>query len=110
MANADKERVAKLKADMPAVPKQTKAAAAKEAKAAAKETKTNIPRVKTAYLVDLLHCITDLTLTSVCLSQAGLSSVHSLVGPCSSRSDAPNTGHCLAFWLQFVFAIFVHVV
>lgn len=52
MADADKERVAKLKADMPPVPKHIKAAATKEAKAAAKETKAaKLPRAKTAYLV-----------------------------------------------------------
>lgn len=53
MADADKERVAKLKADMPAVPKQAKAAAAtKESKAPAKEAKAaKAPRAKTAYLV-----------------------------------------------------------
>ena len=52
MADADKERVVKLKADMPAVPKQPKAGATQEAKAAAKEAKAaKVPRAKTAYLV-----------------------------------------------------------
>ena len=62
MADADKERVAKLKADMPAVPKQAKASATPEAKAAAKEAKASkVPRAKTAYLV------------SRCFSSAALS-------------------------------------
>ena len=52
MADADKDRVAKLKADMPPVPKQAKPA--KEAKA------DKAPRAKSAYLVqnanpDSLH-------------------------------------------------------
>ena len=52
MAAADKERVAKLEADMPAGPKQAKASATQEAKAASKEAKASkVPRAKTAYLV-----------------------------------------------------------
>jgi hypothetical protein len=46
LANADKDRVAKVKADLPPVAKQPKAA--KEAKA------DKVPRAKTAYLVRLL--------------------------------------------------------
>lgn len=48
LANADKDRVAKVKADLPPVAKQPKAA--KQAKA------DKVPRAKTAYLVRLLPC------------------------------------------------------
>ena len=46
LANADKDRVAKVKADLPPVAKQPKAA--KEAKA------DKVPRAKSAYLLSLL--------------------------------------------------------
>ena len=67
MAEADKERVAKLKAVMPPVPKPAKGAAAKGSPADAAKDKpaAKAPRAKTAYLVSLqvpdLYC---------CLEQA----------------------------------------
>ena len=66
LANADKDRVAKVKADLPPVAKQPKAA--KEAKA------EKVPRAKTAYLVRLL--------TGFCVLQAVL--LREVYVPCTS--------------------------
>ena len=56
MANTDKERVAKLKAELPPVPKPAKGAAKGSKAATAKDTSAaKVPRAKTAYLVGCLY-------------------------------------------------------
>ena len=52
MADADKDRVAKVKASLPPVPKQ-----AKQAKSASEPKAEKAPRAKSAYMVSLVKCV-----------------------------------------------------